>query len=76
MCMASDPTTKTKVTDAFQQASKIGMNVVRTWAFSDGGNKPIQISHGIYYEDTFKVKCLLKVEMSLFVVEDKFGNIR
>lgn len=55
MCMAADPSTKTKVSDVFQDASKIGMNVVRTWAFSDGGNKPLQISPGVYNEDMFKV---------------------
>ncbi|PWA85859.1 glycoside hydrolase, family 5 [Artemisia annua] len=54
MSMASDPTTKTKVTEAFQQASTLGMNIVRAWAFSDGGKKPLQISPGVYNEDTFK----------------------
>ena len=55
MCMASDPSTRVKVTDAFQESSKIGMNLVRTWAFSDGGNKPLQTSPGFYDEDMFKV---------------------
>lgn len=55
MCMASDPSTRVKVTDAFQESSKIGMNLVRTWAFSDGGNKPLQTSPGFYNEDMFKV---------------------
>nr|XP_043609588.1 putative mannan endo-1,4-beta-mannosidase 9 [Erigeron canadensis] len=54
MCVAADPSTKTKVPDAFKQASKLGMNVVRTWAFSDAGNKPLQISPGVYNEDMFK----------------------
>ncbi|XP_052619816.1 mannan endo-1,4-beta-mannosidase 4-like [Lactuca sativa] len=54
MCMASDPSTRVKVTDAFQESSKIGMNLVRTWAFSDGGNKPLQTSPGFYDEDMFK----------------------
>ncbi|CAH1418538.1 unnamed protein product [Lactuca virosa] len=54
MCMASDPSTRVKVTDAFQESSKIGMNLVRTWAFSDGGNKPLQTSPGFYNEDMFK----------------------
>ncbi|KAI3667163.1 hypothetical protein L6452_42212 [Arctium lappa] len=54
MCMASDPSTKAKVTDAFKQASKLGMNVVRTWAFSDGCRKPLQTSPGCYNEDMFK----------------------
>ncbi|KAI3667165.1 hypothetical protein L6452_42214 [Arctium lappa] len=54
MCMASDPSTKTKDTDAFKQASKLGMNVVRTRAFSDGCSKPLQTSPGCYNEDMFK----------------------
>ncbi|KAK9057739.1 hypothetical protein SSX86_022577 [Deinandra increscens subsp. villosa] len=54
MCMACDPSTKTKVSDVFQQASKIGMNIVRTWGFSDGCSKPLQISPGVYNEDMFK----------------------
>ncbi|XP_071687337.1 putative mannan endo-1,4-beta-mannosidase 9 [Rutidosis leptorrhynchoides] len=54
MCMAADPSSKSKVTDAFEQASKLGMNVVRTWAFSDGGNKPLQTSPGVYNENMFK----------------------
>ncbi|KAI3667169.1 hypothetical protein L6452_42218 [Arctium lappa] len=56
MCMASDPSTKTKVTDSFKQASKLGMNVVRTWAFSDGCSKPLQTSPGCYNEDMFKAR--------------------
>lgn len=55
MCMASDPSTRTKVAHAFQAASRLGMNIVRTWAFSDGGNEPLQTSPGSYNEDMFKV---------------------
>ncbi|KAL3622441.1 hypothetical protein CASFOL_033852 [Castilleja foliolosa] len=54
MYMASDPTTKDKVTDTFTQASKYGMNVARTWAFSDGGYRALQSSPGNYSEDMFK----------------------
>lgn len=54
--MASDPSTRAKVTSAFQQASRNGMNIARTWAFRDGGSdKPLQISPGSYNEDMFKV---------------------
>ncbi|KAM0956370.1 hypothetical protein ACFX13_025256 [Malus domestica] len=38
MYMASDPSTRAKVTSALQQASKYGTDVTRVWAFSDGGN--------------------------------------
>ncbi|KAI3444958.1 hypothetical protein Pfo_001623, partial [Paulownia fortunei] len=54
MYMASDPSTRDKVTDTFGQASKYGMNVARTWAFSDGGYRALQTSPGSYNEDMFK----------------------
>ncbi|KAL9152148.1 hypothetical protein ABFS82_11G100600 [Erythranthe guttata] len=54
MYMASDPLTKEKVTETFAQASEYGMNLARTWAFSDGGNRPLQKSPGLYNEDMFK----------------------
>ncbi|PIN11252.1 Mannan endo-1,4-beta-mannosidase [Handroanthus impetiginosus] len=54
MYMASDPSTRDKVTDKFGQASKYGMNVARTWAFSDGGYRALQTSPGVYNEDMFK----------------------
>ncbi|XP_062008853.1 mannan endo-1,4-beta-mannosidase 4-like [Rosa rugosa] len=55
MYMASDPSTRAKVTSAFKQASKYGMNIARTWAFSDGGSyRPLQSSPGSYNEDMFK----------------------
>ncbi|XP_051143874.1 putative mannan endo-1,4-beta-mannosidase 9 [Andrographis paniculata] len=54
MYMASDPTTKDMVTDTFAQASRYGMTVARTWAFSDGGYRALQSSPGVYNEDMFK----------------------
>ncbi|KAL8038286.1 hypothetical protein ABFX02_11G096400 [Erythranthe guttata] len=54
MYMASDPSTKEKVTDTFAQASVYGMNLARTWAFSDGGYRALQTSPGSYNEDMFK----------------------
>ncbi|GFQ01308.1 putative mannan endo-1 4-beta-mannosidase 9 [Phtheirospermum japonicum] len=54
MYMASDPSTRDKVTDTFTQASNCGMNVARTWAFSDGGYRALQTSPGVYNEDMFK----------------------
>ncbi|KAL0381075.1 UNVERIFIED_CONTAM: putative mannan endo-1,4-beta-mannosidase 9 [Sesamum angustifolium] len=47
MYMASDPSTRVKVSDTFAQAAKYGMNVVRTWAFSDGGYRALQTAPGI-----------------------------
>ncbi|GER39397.1 mannan endo-1 4-beta-mannosidase 4 [Striga asiatica] len=54
MYMGSDPSTKDKVTNTFEEASKYGMNVARTWAFSDGGYRALQTSPGLYDEDMFK----------------------
>ncbi|KAL2252474.1 UNVERIFIED_CONTAM: putative mannan endo-1,4-beta-mannosidase 9 [Sesamum indicum] len=54
MYMASDPSTRVKVSDTFTQAAKYGMNVARTWAFSDGGYRALQTAPGSYNEDMFK----------------------
>ncbi|KAF7154603.1 hypothetical protein RHSIM_Rhsim01G0197400 [Rhododendron simsii] len=55
MYMASDPETRAKVTNTFQQASKEGMNIARTWAFSDGGSyRPLQSSPGTYNPQMFQ----------------------
>ncbi|XP_047326154.1 mannan endo-1,4-beta-mannosidase 4-like [Impatiens glandulifera] len=54
MYTATDQTTRPNVESAFHQASINGMNVARTWAFSDGGYRPLQSAPGIYNEDTFK----------------------
>lgn len=55
MYEAADPTTREKVTSVLQQASIHGLNVARTWAFSDGGYRALQSSPGSYNEDMFKV---------------------
>jgi mannan endo-1,4-beta-mannosidase len=56
MMIASDPSTKNKVTTTLQEASQHGLSVARTWAFNDGpGYKALQISPGSYDEDVFKV---------------------
>lgn len=57
MYIASDPSQRNKVSSAFQQASNHGLNIARTWAFSDGGYKPLQYSPGSYDEQVFQV-CL------------------
>ncbi|ONK63002.1 uncharacterized protein A4U43_C07F10370 [Asparagus officinalis] len=54
MYMAGDPTTRYQVSNAFQQAASYGLNVVRTWAFSDGGYRALQVSPGNYDENMFK----------------------
>lgn len=55
MYQASDPSTKELVSTTLQQASMHGMNVARTWAFSDGGYRSLQSSPGVYNEAMFKV---------------------
>ncbi|KAL0903240.1 hypothetical protein M5K25_027600 [Dendrobium thyrsiflorum] len=55
MSRASEPTEKEKVSIALQQASLLGTNVVRTWAFSDADDySPLQISPGFYNDKMFK----------------------
>ncbi|XP_010254774.1 PREDICTED: mannan endo-1,4-beta-mannosidase 7-like [Nelumbo nucifera] len=54
MYVASDPSQRSKVSSAFQQASSHGLTVARTWAFSDGGYKPLQYAPGSYNEEMFK----------------------
>lgn len=55
MYIASDPSQRSKVTAAFREASSHGLTVARTWAFSDGGYRPLQYAPGSYNEDMFKV---------------------
>lgn len=55
MYVASDPSQRSKITAAFQEASRHGLTVARTWAFSDGGYRPLQSSPGSYNEDMFQV---------------------
>ncbi|KOM39296.1 hypothetical protein LR48_Vigan03g267800 [Vigna angularis] len=50
----TDPSTSSKVTTVFQEASKHGLNLARTWAFNDGGYKALQTSPGIYDENVFR----------------------
>ncbi|XP_012571490.1 mannan endo-1,4-beta-mannosidase 7-like [Cicer arietinum] len=54
MYVASDPSQRNKVSSTFQEASNHGLNIARTWAFSDGGYKPLQYSPGSYNEDMFQ----------------------
>lgn len=55
MYVASDLSQRSKVSAAFREASSHGLTVARTWAFSDGGYKPLQYAPGSYNEDMFKV---------------------
>lgn len=54
MYVASDPSQRSKVSAAFREASSHGLTVARTWAFSDGGYRPLQYAPGAYNEQTFE----------------------
>ncbi|PKA66572.1 Mannan endo-1,4-beta-mannosidase 1 [Apostasia shenzhenica] len=54
MNVASDPSQRAKVSEAFREASGNGLTVARTWAFSDGGSNALQYSPGSYNEQMFK----------------------
>ncbi|KAE8715679.1 Mannan endo-1,4-beta-mannosidase 7 [Hibiscus syriacus] len=54
MYVASDPSQRPKVSAAFHDATTHGLTVARTWAFSDGGYRPLQYAPGSYNEQMFK----------------------
>uniref|UniRef100_A0A0D9W0Y5 mannan endo-1,4-beta-mannosidase n=1 Tax=Leersia perrieri TaxID=77586 RepID=A0A0D9W0Y5_9ORYZ len=54
MMMAFNPAQRDTVVTVFEQASTLGLNLARTWAFSDGGNQPLQSSPGVYNEAMFQ----------------------
>lgn len=55
MHVAADPAERYKVSEVFREASAAGLTVCRTWAFSDGGDRALQISPGTYDERVFQV---------------------
>ncbi|CAK8569015.1 unnamed protein product [Lathyrus sativus] len=83
MYIASDPSQRNKVTSTFQEAVNHGLNIARTWAFSDGGYKPLQYSPGSYNEEMFQGldfvmgearKYGMKVILSLVNNYESFGG--
>ncbi|KAM3731022.1 hypothetical protein ACB098_12G130700 [Castanea mollissima] len=54
MYMASFPANRDNITATFQLAAKSKMNVLRTWAFSDGVERALQTSPGVYNEEMFE----------------------
>ena len=54
MYVASDPSQRSNVSSAFQEATNHGLNIARTWAFSHGGYRPLQYSPGSYDEQMFQ----------------------
>ncbi|OEL23095.1 putative mannan endo-1,4-beta-mannosidase 9 [Dichanthelium oligosanthes] len=55
MYMASDPADRSKAAAALKEAARLGATLVRTWAFSDGGYRALQVSPGVYNEEVFRV---------------------
>lgn len=55
MHVSADPGERYKVSEVFRDASAVGLTVCRTWAFSDGGDRALQISPGTYDERVFQV---------------------
>lgn len=83
MYVASDPSQRSKVSTAFHEAASHGLTVARTWAFSDGGYRPLQYSPGSYNEQMFKGldfviaearKYGIKLILSLANNYDSFGG--
>jgi len=83
MYVASDSSQRDKVSSAFQDAAKHGLRIARTWAFSDGGYRPLQDSPGSYNEQMFQgldfviseaKKYDIKVVLSLVNNYDNFGG--
>ncbi|XP_008800703.1 mannan endo-1,4-beta-mannosidase 1-like isoform X2 [Phoenix dactylifera] len=81
--VASDPSQRYKVSNAFREASSHGLSVARTWAFNDGGSTALQYSPGSYNEQMFKGldfvvsearKYKIRLILSLVNNYDSFGG--
>ena len=55
MYFAADPATRPTVTAALAEAADAGLNVCRTWAFNDGGDRALQLKPSSYDEEVFQV---------------------
>ncbi|KAJ3675368.1 hypothetical protein LUZ60_004410 [Juncus effusus] len=54
MHVAAEPDERNKVTEVFSEAANNGLTVCRTWAFSDGGDRALQLKPGVYDERVFQ----------------------
>ncbi|CAN0885075.1 Mannan endo-1,4-beta-mannosidase 1 [Linum grandiflorum] len=73
--LAAQESTRGEVTSAFRAASKVGMNVVRTWAFNDGVGG-LQISPGVYDEKVFKGLDFVISEAGKFAILGLVNNFK
>ena len=55
MHVAAQPSERLKVSEVLEGAAAAGLGVCRTWAFSDGGDRALQLSPGVYDELVFQV---------------------
>lgn len=53
MTFAADPAQRPEVDEVLNESKALGLNAVRTWAFSDGGTGALQTSPGVYDENVF-----------------------
>ena len=66
MYEASFQTERHKVSTTFQQARNNGLTIARSWAFSDGGSRPLQSSPGSYNDQMFQVNYIFLPSFSFF----------
>nr|XP_027090721.1 mannan endo-1,4-beta-mannosidase 5-like [Coffea arabica] len=54
MHVAAEPSERHKISNVFREAAAAGLTVCGTWAFSDGGDRALQMSPGVYDERVFQ----------------------
>ncbi|KAJ0960418.1 hypothetical protein J5N97_001745 [Dioscorea zingiberensis] len=54
MHVGVDHAERNNVSAVFRDAASTGLSVCRTWAFSDGGERALQVSPGVYDERVFQ----------------------
>ncbi|GAB4845082.1 Mannan endo-1,4-beta-mannosidase 2 [Ancistrocladus abbreviatus] len=75
MHVAAETSERHKVSNLFAEAVAAGLCVCRTWAFSDGGYRALQISPGVYDERVFQAnKYRVRLILSLSNNYHDFGG--
>ena len=64
MHVAAEPSERLKVSEVFEGAAAARLDVCRTWAFSDGGDRALQLSPGVYDEIVFQVSFPVNVTVT------------
>lgn len=60
MDVGADPSQRYRISAVFGEAAAVGLTVCRTWAFNDGGDHALQISPGVYDEQVFQVRSIMR----------------